>query len=232
MQISPDYFLRPSFVLGIFSVVAPYLILSAHSATYAHKLELANLFVQIVVAVSAALAFVTYYENKEEKKLKYAVDLISFFREKVISKQNEITKKVIEERGDKYDIPRVVAFSPYKMTMESIFYNQEMKQGYIDFIKIKSIISPQTNLLNSLDQFALCVRVYGLTEHPSLISLHAVFIQIVEQGGIQRILQHRVIGTGENVFSETLDLYELWKNKISRKSEDQRIAEFFKEKET
>ncbi len=222
-----DYLLRFSFIVGVFVVVSPALLILIYSAPQELKVDLANLFVQIILAFSASMAFVTYYENKREKQLKLAVELISFFREKILSKQNEISNLIFDQKGKEYVVPKIINFDVTILTQDSLFKTLEEKRAYLEFLKISSIEIPQTNLLNSMEEFALRIRTYKLTNISALRSVYAAFVQIVEQGGIHRIMQHRVIGTEEYVFSETLMLYDIWKHNISRKSETLRIKEYF-----
>lgn len=220
---SPYYF-----ICGLLTVILPSIILSMLlNPKQSLDIELANLLTQVVVAASASLAFIAYYENKEEKKLKHAVNLINFFREKILSTQGQVTNLILNEKGKDYVVPRIVNFDTSNMTINSIYPDSESKRLLHEFLGIKSIDNLHTHLLNCVEEFALRIRVYGLVDHQALHPVYDAFVQIIEQGGIHKILQHRVIGTGANVFTETLNLYDIWKGKVSRQTEEERMDSFF-----
>lgn len=88
---------------------------------------------------------------------------------------------------------------------------------------IRELSSDEIDVLNMLEEFSIRVFRYKTEGHLSLSSLHSIFVKAVEIHA-SRIFYVREIEYGEPLFSCTLRLYFLWKDKVSHESLSDRLA--------
>ncbi|MCU0678671.1 MAG: hypothetical protein MUF19_03780 [Candidatus Pacebacteria bacterium] len=217
-----------AFLTGLAFVVIPSLVmLLTLTCKFSDKIEIANLLIQVVVAISAGFAVVTYFEKRDEKKLRLALETINFYRENILRAQNDIFAAVVTEKGINYEFPKAINFDTTNLKSETLTPDVSSKKAYLDFLGIKSIEAPHVTLLNSMEEFSLRVRAFKLQNYSVMQTIKESFVQIVEHGGLHRIAQVRAAGTSEHSFKEILLLYEIWRHEVSRKSEKERINAFF-----
>jgi len=219
-----ERYLTP-FIIGILIIVLPALVyLISVSESFSKKIDISNLICQILVASAALLAFGSYYVNKKDKIQKESIKLVTFFRENIIEQQNQIikmiknnasTKDLSSLRLENFDISNIEgSFSRNR----SIFINQSI------ISEIDGIDSLQSNILNSVDEFALRVNSQDLANNNILILIIASFVEIIEHN-IFSISRTRVVGTSANSYHDTLRLYDCWKDRVDRKSPEVRLKE-------
>ena len=226
MRNMSNYFRKISIVALItglsLSVIFGLIFLMALSSEYKEKLEIVNVITQVVVATSALLAFVNYFESKTERKIKEAINQVSFFREHIITLQTKITKLVKKEKGNDFNFIKMESIDT--LNIESSF----LKLKRDDFDKMSSVSNieevylTQLELLNKLEEFALNVRLYELTNHKALECIHSAFIEIIELN-IYLVAVQRTIGTSASLFSDQLSLYCNWEKFINRQSPEMRL---------
>jgi hypothetical protein len=218
------YLLPPNYnyvLAGLLSVIFPALVFLLFKIDVKHKIDVANLFAQIVMASAALFAFINYFERKNERRMKEALNLISFFRKEMITLQTELTDIVRRKEGSEFKFYRCELFDIESIS--TIIPSGEAFENASRIYNVKDAERKATELMNTLEEFSLCVLVNGLDSSPALKSIQAAFVEIVEHN-ILIVIYHRTVGTAPNVYSETLKLYDKWKRQINRDSPEVRLV--------
>ncbi len=190
------------------------------------KLDVINSIAQLIMATASVLAFSNYYENKQEKLRKEALNLITFFREKILIKQTEITSSVVKVKGKDFKFSR---FRSLDISNLEAKYSKESLKEFSEVTEIEGVMELITDLLNAIEQFALSVNVHGLSNEKTLMPVKAAFVELIEiQVNLMAISFHRTVGTAPGLFSELLDLYKKWELEIDRTAPEQRLADLKK----
>lgn len=174
----------------------------------------------IVSSVSLVFAFLTYLYKKKQDETLATIEQITFFREKIIYKWDEVSKKIklqnpnywfscIKLDNSDYSIDVIKkSFSENFNNQLSLFFNSET-------LKIHQILDEQIFLLNMLEEFALKVKLFKTQNNPALSSVQKTFVDLVEKNAVA-IFFVRDIMFNNPLYSEVLELYSNWVNKINR----------------
>lgn len=210
------------FVVGILFSVLVALVYLMHVKTDIHiKLEIINNIAQLLVAASAVLAFSNYYERRQERIRVDALNQISYFREHILQKQNEISTVIKSKLGSNFEFHRVKSFNIDDIEAS---YTVEIINELVKPLQVDTVNSSVIDLLNALQQFAVTVDCYNLTNNPLLSSLRAAFVEIVEIN-IYSVTYNRTVGTAPSVYNSVLNLYKSWEPSVDRKTPEQRLTE-------
>lgn len=212
-----------SFITGLsLSVILGLILLMILSSGYKQKLEIVNVIAQVVVATSALLAFVNYFESKIERKIKEAINQVSFFREHIIALQTKITKLVKKEQGNDFSFIKIESIDILNIESSFLKLKREDFDKMSSISNIEEVYHAQLEMLNKLEEFALNVRLYELTNHKALECIHSAFVEIIELN-VYLIAVQRTVGTSSSLFFEQLSLYNVWKKFIDRQSPEKRL---------
>ena len=212
------------FVLGLsVSVISGLVFLMYIFDSYKAKLEVMNVIAQLVVAISALLAFVNYFESKKQRQVKEAINLVSFFREEVITLHAVISSLIKKDKGENFVCTRITSFDI--LEIESFYTNRLNKAEFENLSSISNnpkVHDSQIALLNKLEEFALCVYLFGLESNEALLTVRAAFIELVEVH-VYVISLQRTIGTSPTLYNQTLRLYSKWQLLVDRLTPQQRL---------
>jgi hypothetical protein len=210
------------FAFGILVVFVPFLIyLLRITDELSLKLDIVNNIAQLVVAASVFLAFISYFESKENDLQKKAVDCVTFFRVEVISLHENMMKLVRDKKGKD--------FTPYKQMLVTnptlsnyLAYTKVEYERQSEIFNLVGNDQPTILLLNALEEVSLKILGYGILKHPALHSIINPFVDIVEVSAYQMLFS-REISMGLPTYSYILEVYESWKHLVDRTDPKQRI---------
>ena len=220
MSFLRKYSLFVPFVLGVLFPVSISLIYIARAADIRLKLDIINSLAQLLIAAASVLAFGNYYENKQDKQKKKALELITYFREKIIPKQNAVLHCAQDIKGKNFNLPRLVSFN-INNVKES--FSPQTITEWSEIQKIDGIQDLATELLNTLEEFALTVDCYDLKSDLVLLPIRSAFVEIVEKN-IYTVYLQQTYGTGPSVYNSLLKLYDEWQSKVDRRTPEERLA--------
>ena len=211
------------FILGLFTVVISGLIFLMYSADQNEiKLEVVNVMSQIIVAVAALLAFVNYFESIKDRKIKEAVNLVSFIRESIIPVQTDITKLAKKFKGNDFNYIKLESFDVENIESSYVKLSRSDFDSMSSLPSNDEIYSLQISLLNKLEEFSLKVRLYDLVSHEALKCVWATFTEILEINAYT-ISYQKTVGISSSLYSEQLSLYKQWDKFVYRESPEIRF---------
>lgn len=158
------------------------------------------------------------YEKKKDRK-ESLVQIVRFYQKEVLPAQQSFIDRIEKEKFkstriklDKLDIDWVVEMYP----VES---KEQMK-----ITKKDDLYTVQTvNILNNLEEFSMRIINAESVREDFLTPLRATFIQIVESNAIA-LMRHKLVDTGEDTYSKTLEIYYEWKDLVDNKTIEQRMT--------
>jgi|SRR5579859_1139793 len=164
----------------------------------------------IVGGASIVIAAGQFYYQREQDRDRKVVDLLGFFREKIIRQSFKVEKKV-KELVPSYDsniFPKIEKFEiiDFKNNHPS-FYNRENQ-----LMQARTSIDDQMDvieLLNMLEEFAQYVLLSGAAGHRALNSVRSVFVSLSAKNFLQIMSLADINVNGS--FPGIRDLYMLWK---------------------
>lgn len=192
-----------------------------------YGLSVTEQFAQIVIAISALFAAVTYFYQKDHDKSIAIIEQISFFRKEVLP-ANDSFVLYIRSKYPELIIPAI------KLDIPSLKYvrenHHEKGQVQIDLLKKFNTAEDrekfsmlQVNLLNALEEFSsrvICSKSFIAEE---LIPVRFSFIQLVEVNVIRLLMMKEIYAPGS--YQSIVTLYSSWKDSIDRKTTEERIKE-------
>lgn len=193
------------------------------SIAYGFNLEAAQKVASIIGSLSIFIAVATYFNSKERDKKALVTEQISFFRKEVILEEDKFVKFVRDDRGENYVFSRVRLDEP-TIEFANKNYRRESKEQ-IKLIRELKTLPKQTILINALEEFAIRVLYGGTANHEALNALKSPYIELVEINAVV-LLQQREFFNGKQSYLNTLELYDLWKKHIDRRTPEARFKEF------
>jgi len=207
-----------------FSILATVLLLFSILIGYKLGLDGLQKLYSAIGSLSILLALASYWYKKDQDTIIAAIEQVSFFRKEIIPEYDELTK-FIKYRNKNYLFTRI-----------------ELDESTIDFIKKKSpkeslaqinvsiqpnneVLDKQIILFNILEELALKIIHFKTQEHEALNSIKSSFVQIIEQNAAALLFEKDIVN-GNNIYSQTLFIYNLWKDEIDRTSIDDRVKKF------
>ncbi len=170
----------------------------------------------ILSSFSILLAVVIYFENKNKNKTALVCEQISFFRKEVLQNFNNFIEDLKKMNGDKnVQLQRIKINEPLEK-FQSEFNSQ------LNLLQRFDTRTKQINLLNALEEFSIRTVNWEITKEKSLNILKDAFIEIVEINAILIILNRKLF---PNLYINTLNLYNLWKNDFDSRSIEEKINE-------
>lgn len=182
-------------------------------------LETLAKFAEVVTAGSVLVAILEYHRRGKQDKNLATIDQISFFREKIIPKWNEIIKLIGNKdkkfwfsriRLDSLDINEVKKGQDLKFNNQSSIFFDSSKNEPADWVD-SSVLDELIFLLNMLEEFALKVTHLETQDHPALTSVHFAFVELVERNAAALLYVRNVV-VGNPIYSATLSIYNSWKD--------------------
>ena len=181
----------------------------------------------IVTAGTLVIALLGYNYQRRRDRLTDAVNQLTFFREKIITKNGELVDYV-KNIDPNYKFERIKVDDLDLKWLQTHEFDKSLKQIELSG-KDQKILNMQNDLFNMLEELSVKIRIYEtLKEADSIHILDAIkpaFVETVEQN-ITFALFNRDIIFGKSCYSETLDLYMKWKDNVERKTPDERLKEF------
>jgi hypothetical protein len=200
------------------------LVISALSLiVYFYGLDFLQKFASILGSLSIVMALVTYFYNRRKDEMNSVIQQIAFFREKILLQEDKFADFIRSEFGKDYVFSKVRLDEP---TIEYTNKNQrEDVKRQLEIIRKLNTITAQTQLLNTLEEFALRVFNEGTVDNEALNALKSPYIGAVELNAVM-LLQQREFFSGKQTYSNVLKLYASWKDDVDRRSPEERINEF------
>jgi len=181
--------------------------------------KLAN-WAQIVIAYSAIFAIAQYAalnEDRSDTRTKTVLELVGFFREKVIASGDLIKEKLKKE---KLKIPGI-SFGKNARTLNFTsddFFNKFEPIHKLLLKEYGLIISENIELekiirscLNETEEFSIGVLNTNSQDHPAVSSIKKPFVEGVETFTVP-LYYH--IGVLNDKFEYTSSLYKIWKEEV------------------
>jgi hypothetical protein len=202
------------------------------------KLDTLTDFSQITIAYFATFAVAQYWISRksvEDEKTKTVLIFVKFFRETVIASMAGIHKQI--RANPQLKIPRIkiqknkpdLQFTQEKFINDISQHQLSLLRDYNTILGINTEFDVAvTNVLNSIEEFAIGIVCTGSTNHEATESIRKPFVEIVEYLAIP-IYYH--IGFFNNDFHYISELFDDWKKKIGFVPHDvQDYKSFFNEK--
>lgn len=191
---------------------------------YASGLDTLQKIFSIVGSLSVAIIIASYFYNKKQNEISVAADQITFFREKIIPEWDKVIK-IIKEKEPTYWFSRIELdeyaieyirkkFSRNFNNQLSIFFDNS-KTDWTKWID-SPILDKQIYLLNMLEEFSLRANHFNTQQHSALSSVHFIFVELVEKNAVALLFMRDIIVADNSVYSNTLSLYNSWKNKTKK----------------
>jgi len=179
----------------------------------------------ILGSLSIVVVISTYFYNRKKDKRLAAIDQITFFREKIIVELDKVSKMIKEDNPgywfsriklDSYNIEEIKKTKSRNFDNQlSIIFDITKIDPITNNTGIKEILSKQITLLNMIEEFSLRVKHLGTQKHPSLESICSTFVLIVEQNAVAILFEREIIADYP-MYSNTLELYSLWKDDFNK----------------
>ncbi len=184
-------------------------------------LNLINTMANVVIAISAIVAVITYFNNKNKDNVLAVADQVSFFRERVLSEGNKFMM-LVRETDKEYEFSRIRLDEPVIKVINDKYQKEVFAQ--LDLIKKHKdvFLILQVNCLNLAEELALRVIYSKTYDHKALNSIKPAFIQLIEMTALV-LMQEREVVTGNQIYSATLELYSKWKDSVDRSSPGERV---------
>ena len=209
------------FLFGVIISISIYFV-------FGFNLDVTEKIFSIIGACSLLIAIVTYFYQKKQDETLAAIDQIVFFREKVILEWDKVSLFI---RGGfpNYSFSRI-DIKPDNLSIESLRHDYSMNfdsqlsiifdASQIDVDTnsngMKDILSKQILLLNMLEEFSIRVKHFKTTEHSAIKPVVSpIFVQLVEQNAVALMFMRDIISNNP-IYSNTLELYFLWKEEPSK----------------
>jgi hypothetical protein len=165
------------------------------------------------------LGFRKYIYEKKKDRRDVLAELVRFYSEDIlIANQRFITE--LEKRKLKYTRIRL-----NDLNIKSVVgsYPEEAKMQ-MKITKIQDLYTIQTvDILNKLEEFSMRIINNGSVRDDYLVPLRMTFVQIVEANGIA-LMRHRLVETGKDTYSKTLEIYYVWENLVDDKTIEERMT--------
>lgn len=183
-------------------------------------LNLIDTISNVVVALSASVAVITYFYNKEKDRVLAVVDQVSFFREKVLAEGDKFMR-FVRATDKEYIFSRIKLDEPVIEVIKEKYQKEVVAQ--LELIKKygEEFFTLQVNCLNLAEELALRIIYSKTSKHKAFNSIKPTFIQLVEMSALL-LMQERNIITGNDIYSATLELYLEWKDEVDRSSPEER----------
>jgi len=186
--------------------------------TFTNNYESINLLISIleliIISVSIWIALSTYRRSKKKDSDSTAIDILSFFRSEIITESDKFRKHLRHEKGADYIIE---SLRLYDLDLKNLTEEQKkaIKRQMEIFHEDRALIA--FYVLNSLEELSLKITYFKLQDSEILFSIRAPFVEIFETKGFYFLLA-RKFDEDNKSYSKTLELYNLWKNNIDRRT--------------
>lgn len=195
---------------------------------YRYKFDLENIqsLVSIFGSLSIVIAVLGFFHQKEQSRVGYTTDQISFFRKEI----TPILKKIREEFKKNQKVPSNKCNIDVKNpTIEYIRDNyQEKVKIQLEETKInEDVYFLKVDLLDALEEFSRRVINSESIENEALECVRPAFIYLVENNAVL-LVQHREVTSGNSVYSGILEVYNAWELKVDKTDPEERAKKFIK----
>lgn len=176
----------------------------------------------ILGSFSLGVAVLTYFNKKQQDETLAAIEQVSFFRKEIIPQFKTLDQKIRSKNKD-YWFSRIRI---EESTLKALVANDEMCDNFNNQLSIffdrsdssasnwktdGEILSEQVALLNMLEELSLKVQYFKTIDHKALVSLNAVFVEMVEKNSVALFFTRDIL-TGSPVYDNVLFLYKSWKD--------------------
>ena len=177
---------------------------------------------QIVIAYAAIFAIAQYANSlgdTADRKTKMVLDLVKFFRESVLGKEDEV---LLYLKKNKMTLPgfRVSKNTPFlEFTEREYFKKIKPDPRFNDQLKTFDFMASQDiemerqvrSCLNALEEFAIGIINSKSENHPAAASVKKPLVEAVE---IFTVPLYSFIGVRDDSFRYLSELYRHWKKEI------------------
>jgi hypothetical protein len=180
---------------------------------------------QVITSVSVVVAVIDYLTRRWQSRTKHAAEQIGFFNDKVIPRFDDLFVYLKAEAGSpNFTLPRVKLDNPdFKYLANNISETKLQKDILTSHDKAMSL---STNLLNALEQFAVCIEHYQIKDHEALSTVKASYVMSVEVVALA-LISHKDWLSGNNAYAYVLNLYMEWKDSVDRLTPEERVKKLF-----
>ncbi len=171
-----------------------------------------NISIGLLAMVGGLTALGKYsYEKKRDLRLA-SIETVSFFREKLMEKNNDYIVELGAHSPDEYAVPlHSNDISILMKHFENQIYNQMETFGN----NLSTTRKLKYDILNLAEEFALKVKFNSLTENEILFPLRKAYIDIIESHSCL-ILLVRDLQYGINAYNNAEELYINWSERIKK----------------
>lgn len=169
-----------------------------------------DISIGLLAMVGGLTALVKYsYEKKRDLRLA-SIETVSFFREKLMHKNNEYIDKLDRHIAQEYAVP----LQSNDISVLMIEYAKQIQNQMLTFGNdLNEVRKLKYEILNLAEEFALKVKYNGLIDSEVLFPLQKAFVDIVE-GHSCLILFVRDLQYEMKVYNNAEELYLNWSKKL------------------
>lgn len=186
---------------------------------FLHVLEGWSYVAQLVIAVSALFAAITFFYQRDKDKINFAIEQVSFYRKEVRPLDNKLWE-LFEDSKLYYEVVPICIKDFTLAGYERDFPEKVEEQRMAMLVRTtnkshklyKEIFDTEGELLNALEQFSLGVIYTGVTNYKAMGTVKQAFVETVERHAYKILL----MAQDEKFLQETSNLYNAWKNQIVR----------------
>ncbi len=160
------------------------------------------------------------YEKARDRKMEI-VELVSFFRNQVMTRHEDFLRVARETEGNDYEFPRIPFKEASVNHLKEEFASQSLKQIQLQK-KNPEIFYLRHSVINVLEEFALRVHLSEAQDSSKIHCLKQAFIEMVETHA-EKLITQRTVFTGGDTFSETIYLYFHWYSSADNLSVEDRL---------
>jgi hypothetical protein len=175
-----------------------------------------------VIILTVVIAFIKYRNSKKKDNDSTTIDILSFFRSEVMSESEKFIEDIRDEMGSDYIVNplRLDELNLKKFTDDQKKAIQ--RQGKLRSNKRASI---SFSTLNKLEELSLKITYFKLQNSEILLSIRKYFVIIVEMNAYYLLLA-RNFDENDKSYSKVLELYNLWKDNVDRRTGEEIEKDF------
>jgi hypothetical protein len=212
-----------AFAIGvIFGIILVSRQLSIEDEIVVGLLQFASIFF-VLASVLLNLSQQIYERKRNEKS--EIIDLVSFFRDRILSEHENFANLIIKEKGKNYECVRVRISIPTTKFIKENYQENAIKQSSLLLNEDKNITNIATRCLNLIEEFSLRVNLLEAAESEYLSILRDSFVEMVEDFTTLLLYQRELLHN-EIMYSNTINLYIMWEPFFDRSTSEEKKMKF------
>lgn len=168
----------------------------------------------VVLTFTSIFGFYTYYRSRKKDSEKISFDIVSFFRENILGSESLYIKTILEKENEGYEFKFIKLD---ELDLSHIMKNQGDEFREQMRLSNRKLMEEELSILNKIEEISLKITHYNLENSKLIFSIKKLFVQVIETHAYALLFSRQFLKTHKN-YSKTLQLYNLWKDSVDRRS--------------